>query len=120
MSTRSQKTAAARKFLYSCFYTSSYTVTESSDRQGLRLDGPVIETMDGRYDIVSDAVVFGAIQVPGDGKPIVLLVDDEKGIRSALKRMLRREGLELIEASSAREALEILEAWRDKEDRVHY
>ncbi len=57
------------------FYNSSYTVTESSDRQGLRLDGPVIEATDGRYDIVSDAVVFGAIQVPGDGKPIVLLAD---------------------------------------------
>lgn len=57
------------------FYSSSYTVTGDSDRQGLRLDGPQIESIDGRYDIVSDAVVFGAIQVPGDGKPIVLLAD---------------------------------------------
>lgn len=56
-------------------FGSSYTVTENSDRQGLRLDGPEIEAVDGRYDIVSDAVVFGAIQVPGDGKPIVLLAD---------------------------------------------
>lgn len=57
------------------FYTSVYTVTEKSDRQGVRLDGPTIEAIEGRYDIVSDAVVTGAIQVPGDARPIVLLAD---------------------------------------------
>lgn len=57
------------------FYSSAYTVTDRSDRQGLRMDGPVIEAVEGRYDIISDAVVFGAIQVPGDGRPIVLLAD---------------------------------------------
>lgn len=57
------------------FLSSTYEVTESSDRQGVRLEGPVIEAVGGRYDIVSDAVVFGAIQIPGDGKPIVLLAD---------------------------------------------
>ena len=57
------------------FYSSAYTVTEQSNRQGLRLDGPEIEAVDGRYDIVSDAVVFGSVQVPGDGKPIVLMAD---------------------------------------------
>jgi antagonist of KipI len=57
------------------FYSSAYTVTEKSDRQGVRLDGPAIEAVAGRYDIVSDAVVTGAIQVPGDARPIVLLAD---------------------------------------------
>jgi antagonist of KipI len=57
------------------FYSSPYTVTEKSDRQGVRLDGPKIEVKNGRYDIVSDAVVFGSVQVPGDGMPIVLLAD---------------------------------------------
>ncbi len=57
------------------FFESPYKVTESSDRQGLRLDGPAIESVSGSYDIVSDAVVFGSVQVPGDGKPIVLLAD---------------------------------------------
>ncbi|MBI4305473.1 MAG: biotin-dependent carboxyltransferase [Chloroflexi bacterium] len=56
------------------FYSSAYTVTDKSDRQGVRLDGPIIEAVAG-YDIVSDAVVTGAVQVPGDGKPIVLLAD---------------------------------------------
>ena len=57
------------------FYGGEYTVTDRSDRQGVRLDGPQVEAVDGRYDIVSDAVVFGSVQVPGDGKPIVLLAD---------------------------------------------
>ena len=57
------------------FYGSAYTVTERSDRQGVRLDGPEIAAVNGRYDIVSDAVVFGSIQVPGDRKPIILLAD---------------------------------------------
>ncbi|MDP7090157.1 MAG: biotin-dependent carboxyltransferase family protein [Dehalococcoidia bacterium] len=52
-----------------------YTVSDQSNRQGLRLDGPEIESKTGRYDIISDAVVNGSIQVPGDGKPIVLLAD---------------------------------------------
>ncbi|MBI4220719.1 MAG: biotin-dependent carboxyltransferase [Chloroflexi bacterium] len=56
------------------FYSNAYAVTDRSDRQGVRLDGPVIEAVAG-YDIVSDAVVTGSVQVPGDGKPIVLLAD---------------------------------------------
>ncbi len=59
------------------FFSSQFVVTESSDRQGLRLDGPEIESVDGRFDIISDAVVFGAVQVPGDGKPIVLMADSQ-------------------------------------------
>ena len=57
------------------FLSSAYTVSDKSDRQGLRLDGPIIETIGGKYDIVSDAVVFGSVQVPGDGRPIVLMAD---------------------------------------------
>ena len=57
------------------FFSSGYTVTDRSDRQGVRLDGPKIQAKDSRYDIVSDAVPLGAVQVPGDGMPIVLLAD---------------------------------------------
>ena len=54
---------------------SRYVVSDQSNRQGLRLEGPAIESKSRRYDIVSDAVVNGSIQVPGDGKPIILLAD---------------------------------------------
>lgn len=57
------------------FLESSYVVTNQSNRQGLRLSGPEIESSTGSYDIVSDAVVNGSIQVSGDRKPIILLAD---------------------------------------------
>ena len=54
--------------------SSSYQVTPNSDRMGCRLDGPVLEHLDGP-DVISDGTAFGVIQVPGDGKPIILLSD---------------------------------------------
>jgi allophanate hydrolase subunit 2 len=41
---------------------------------GYRLKGPLIEHARG-HDIVSDGIPLGGIQVPGEGQPIVLLVD---------------------------------------------
>ena len=43
---------------------------------GLRLDGPVLRHRRG-WDIVSDAIATGAIQVPGSGQPILLLADHQ-------------------------------------------
>jgi biotin-dependent carboxylase-like uncharacterized protein len=56
------------------FYGEIYTVTDKTDRMGYRLDGPVIEHKNGA-DIISDGIVHGSVQVPGDGKPIVLMSD---------------------------------------------
>ncbi len=53
--------------------TSDYRVTDESDRMGFRLHGtPLREVPPG---IVSEGVTPGAIQVPGNGQPIVLLND---------------------------------------------
>ena len=52
----------------------SFSVSAKSDRMGLRLDGPVIETKEGS-DIVSDGIALGAIQVTSGGQPIILLAD---------------------------------------------
>jgi allophanate hydrolase subunit 2 len=41
---------------------------------GYRLKGPAIGHARG-HDIVSDGIPLGGIQVPGEGQPIVLLVD---------------------------------------------
>lgn len=41
-------------------------------------------------------------------KPVVLLVDDEPRILSALTRSLRREGYQLLTASCGEDALEVL------------
>ncbi|MGN1022085.1 MAG: biotin-dependent carboxyltransferase family protein [Lachnospiraceae bacterium] len=58
------------------FYGSTYTVTPESDRMGMRLAGPVIETLHGS-DIISDGIVFGSVQVPKSGLPILLLADHQ-------------------------------------------
>ncbi|MBS0542414.1 MAG: biotin-dependent carboxyltransferase family protein [Proteobacteria bacterium] len=53
---------------------SEYRVTAEADRMGIRLDGPRLAHR-GAAEIVSDATVPGSIQVPGNGRPIVLLAD---------------------------------------------
>jgi len=53
-----------------------FIVSRDADRMGLRLQGPRLEH-DPRFgdEIVSDGVAPGAIQVPPDGQPILLLPD---------------------------------------------
>jgi allophanate hydrolase len=58
------------------FLSSEYTVTPQSDRMGFRLEGPELQHAKG-YNIVSDGIVTGSVQVPGSGKPIVLMVDNQ-------------------------------------------
>jgi antagonist of KipI len=53
---------------------SPYEMLPQSDRMGARLRGPRIGHVRG-HDIISDGIPLGGIQVPGDGQPIVLLVD---------------------------------------------
>jgi biotin-dependent carboxylase-like uncharacterized protein len=55
------------------FFSHAYTVTDRCDRMGYRLEGPAIECdIDG---ILSEGICAGAIQIPADGQPIVLLND---------------------------------------------
>jgi 5-oxoprolinase (ATP-hydrolysing) subunit C len=56
------------------FQTDVYRISARSDRMGYRLDGDPIAHSKG-HDIVSDGIALGAIQVPGDGLPIVLMAD---------------------------------------------
>lgn len=51
-----------------------YSVSSQSDRMGYRLQGPPIEHCRGP-DIISEPIAPGAIQVPGDGQPIIILWD---------------------------------------------
>lgn len=56
------------------FLGETYRVSAEADRMGYRLAGPAIEHAKG-FNIVSDGIVTGSIQVPGSGEPIVLLAD---------------------------------------------
>jgi biotin-dependent carboxylase-like uncharacterized protein len=58
------------------FVTEPFTILPESDRMGYRIAGPGIEHLSG-HDIVSDGIATGAIQVPGTGKPIILLADHQ-------------------------------------------
>jgi UPF0271 protein len=53
------------------FLGSAYRVSASSDRRGIRLEGPAIAHR-ASPDIPPEGTVLGAIQVPGDGQPIIL------------------------------------------------
>ncbi|MCJ7803700.1 MAG: KipI antagonist, partial [Desulfobacterales bacterium] len=58
------------------FCSSSYQVTPQCDRMGVRLEGPKIERRsDVEESIISEGLISGSIQVPGDGKPIIILTE---------------------------------------------
>jgi biotin-dependent carboxylase-like uncharacterized protein len=56
------------------FFAATYSVDAGSDRTGMRLAGPRLDHIGG-FDIASDGIAAGSIQVPGSGQPIVLLAD---------------------------------------------
>lgn len=56
------------------FLNSEYKITAEADRMGYRLEGPKLTHVKGP-DIISDGIVFGSVQVPGHGSPIVMMAD---------------------------------------------
>jgi biotin-dependent carboxylase-like uncharacterized protein len=56
------------------FLDCEYTVGPSANRMGVRLTGHNLQHKRG-FDIVSDSIAPGSIQIPGDGRPLVLLAD---------------------------------------------
>ncbi|MHC1742414.1 MAG: biotin-dependent carboxyltransferase family protein [Syntrophobacteraceae bacterium] len=56
------------------FLSHPYEVTRRSDRMGCALSGPEIQHRAGA-DIISDGIVSGSVQVPGNRQPIVLMAD---------------------------------------------
>lgn len=56
------------------FLGTAFVVTPQRDRMAMILDGATLPAVRG-HDIVSDGVVPGAIQVPGSGRPVVLMAE---------------------------------------------
>ncbi|MBB4040491.1 biotin-dependent carboxylase-like uncharacterized protein [Microvirga flocculans] len=56
------------------FLESEFTISPQADRMGFQLTGPSLGHAKG-FNIVSDGIVDGHIQVPGSGQPIVLMRD---------------------------------------------
>lgn len=56
------------------FTSTGYILSARSDRMGYRLSGEPLEHKEGA-DVISQGMVLGEIQVPGDGQPIVMMSD---------------------------------------------
>ena len=54
--------------------TDGYKITKEADRMGYRLGGNTIKHID-KADIISDGALFGSVQVPANGLPIILMAD---------------------------------------------
>lgn len=62
------------------FWGSEFTVTSKADRMGYRLEGPAIQLKDEvPRSIISEPSLSGAIQIPPDGQPIILLAEQTVG-----------------------------------------
>ena len=58
------------------FWRNEYRLTADCDRMACRLEGEVI-TARGAYDILSDGILEGSVQVTAGGKPVVMLADHQ-------------------------------------------
>lgn len=62
------------------FLNSMYRMSQDSDRTGIRLEGPeILCKPDIEASIISEGVIAGSIQIPGDGKPIIILGETVTG-----------------------------------------
>lgn len=114
-------TAAAR----ADFELGPYKVTPQSDRMGMRLQGPALK-LQNAMELVSEATVFGTVQVPPDGQPILLMADRQSAggypkigyVASAdlplLAQAMPGDSLHFKAVSQA----EAENAWRDFEERL--
>lgn len=56
------------------FFGQEFSISKENNRMGYRLDGPGIHQAKTE-EMLSSAVTFGTIQVPQQGKPIILMAD---------------------------------------------
>jgi biotin-dependent carboxylase-like uncharacterized protein len=55
------------------FETADYTISNDISRMGYKLTGPVVAAQTEK--LASEGIAYGAVQIPPDGQPIVLLRD---------------------------------------------
>ncbi|MGM9949819.1 MAG: biotin-dependent carboxyltransferase family protein [Lysinibacillus sp.] len=56
------------------FFSSPYKITTHSDRMGYRLEGEPLHLSE-KFDLLSEGVTYGTVQVPSSGQPIILMAD---------------------------------------------
>jgi len=109
------------------FFSSDYTVSNLMDRMGYRLTGP--ECRSTMSNMLSEGICHGAIQLPPDGQPIVLLNDRQTiGGYPKMGAMMARDTARLAQMTQGKtlsfEAVTIEQAHainvlvKHKEDRI--
>ncbi|MBS4192637.1 biotin-dependent carboxyltransferase family protein [Bacillus sp. FJAT-49705] len=56
------------------FFNEPYTLTTQADRMGYRMEGPPLSLAE-KFELLSEGVTHGTIQVPPNGQPIILMAD---------------------------------------------
>ena len=112
---------------FATLFSSAYVVTEQSDRAGLRLKGGTLRPRE-QSQLLTDGIPLGAIQVPQDGQPIILFVDQQTTggypkIANVIAADLHRVGqlrprdevrFAEVSMSDAIEALRVQERWLEE------
>ncbi|MGE7622960.1 biotin-dependent carboxyltransferase family protein [Viridibacillus sp. NPDC096237] len=57
-----------------CLTNNQYTLSTEADRMGYRFEGPAL-SLTKKFELLSEAVTFGTVQIPPSGKPIILMAD---------------------------------------------
>ena len=101
---------------HATFLEGEYKISNDSNRMGIRAEGPPIEHARG-YNIISDGITTGSIQVPGTGLPIILLADHQTTggypkIGTVISADLRRLGRMKPGSVLRFEAVDVAEAER--------
>ncbi|NYF26270.1 biotin-dependent carboxyltransferase family protein [Sporosarcina sp. JAI121] len=55
-------------------FSEPYTLSTQADRMGYRLEGPALSLAD-TFELLSESVTYGTIQIPPNGQPIILMAD---------------------------------------------
>jgi antagonist of KipI len=56
------------------FMSQTYSVSQTSDRMGYRLEGAALKHR-SKAELISEGMTMGAVQVPSNGQPIVMMAD---------------------------------------------
>jgi antagonist of KipI len=56
------------------FMSQEYSVSQTSDRMGYRLEGAALQHR-SKAELISEGMTMGAIQVPSNGQPIMMMAD---------------------------------------------
>ena len=61
---------------FELLFSTPYSISDQSDRTGLRLKGESLRPRE-QSQLLTDGIPLGALQVPQDGQPIILFVDQQ-------------------------------------------